>query len=101
MVTEEIKSKVVFNLSSVAGVPVNTAYTHESMTRRLEHLKTRDKCSLASANLCPFGYYCKPAIASTSIILCIDRCNSSVCQNNGECYVGHHSHDVQCRYKSI
>ncbi|KAL3877083.1 hypothetical protein ACJMK2_034838 [Sinanodonta woodiana] len=96
-VTDEIRSNIVSNLTSVAGVPVNKAYTTYSMERRLDTMKTGDKCSLASQYLCPFGYYCKPAIASTSIILCIDRCNSSVCQNNGECYIGHHSHDVQCR----
>ncbi|KAL3877084.1 hypothetical protein ACJMK2_034839 [Sinanodonta woodiana] len=96
-VTDEISSNIVRSLTSIAGVPVNTAYTRESMIRRLDDMKTRDKCSLASTYLCPFGYYCKPAILSTSIILCIDRCNSSVCQNNGECYIGHHSDDVQCR----
>ncbi|KAL3877082.1 hypothetical protein ACJMK2_034837 [Sinanodonta woodiana] len=96
-VTDEISSSIVSSLTSIAGVPINTTYTHDSMKQKLEIMKTRDKCSLASTSLCPFGYYCKPAIGSTSVILCIDRCNSSVCQNNGECYIGHHSDDAQCR----
>ncbi|KAK3584744.1 hypothetical protein CHS0354_002265 [Potamilus streckersoni] len=94
-VTNQIENEVVDSLKEVAGAHVDIDYTRTSMKIRLESLRKRDKCSLASENLCPFGYYCK--LAGTATLLCIDRCNVSVCENNGLCYIGHLSQDIQCK----
>ncbi|KAL3847785.1 hypothetical protein ACJMK2_018679, partial [Sinanodonta woodiana] len=94
-VTSQIEKEAVDTLKDVAGVPVDVDYTRTSMKSRLGSLRARDRCSLVSANLCPFGYYCKQG--DTTTLLCIDRCNVSVCENNGLCYIGHLSQDVQCK----
>ncbi|KAL3854928.1 hypothetical protein ACJMK2_014163 [Sinanodonta woodiana] len=91
----EIQTKVVSSLKIVAGASVDIDYTSEVMKEKLAAVRDMDLCSLTSADLCPFGYSCKRSRWSS--VLCVDRCNSTVCQNNGECYIDHHNSEVQCR----